>query len=163
MKTPCTAAPRASGGAPWEKRQRLWESCLFSTFDSRSLEDHWTPSKQDTSPGFGFLTLCSLFKTARVRQISETASIDHHSMHPKSVRGGQGLLGKLKHLLGGGGGCLGIYGCSKDTSMVFFRGPPLDVSFLAYTRLVVLSQPCLPLLGLGLGQGHTIALHKGKQ
>ena len=74
------------------------------------------------------------------------------------------MLGKLKHLLGGGRrGCLGTYACSKRTSMVFFRGPPLDMSFLAYTRLVVLSQPCLPLLGLGLGQGHTIALHKGKQ
>ena len=75
--------------------------------------------------------------------------------------GGQGLLGKLKHLLGGGGrGCLGTYACSKRTSMGFFRGPPLDVSFPAYTRLVVLTQLCLPMLGLGLGQGRTIALHK---
>ena len=47
--------------------------------------------------------------------------------------------------------------------MVFFHGPPLDVSFLAYTRLVVLSQLCLPPLGLRLGQSNTIALHKGKQ
>ena len=85
-------------------------------------------------------------------------------MSRKQQVSGQGLLEKLKHLLGGGrGGCLGTYGCSKHTSMVFSRGPPLDVSFLAYARLVVLSQPCLPLLGLGLGQGHTIALHKGKQ
>ena len=82
----------------------------------------------------------------------------------RTIRGGQGLIGKLNHLLGGGRrGCLGTYACSKRTSMVFFRGPPLDVSFLAYTRLVVLSQLCLPVLGLGLGQGHKIALHKGKQ
>ena len=78
-------------------------------------------------------------------------------------RGGQGLLGKLKHPLGGGRRrCLGTYACSKCTSMLFFCGPPLDVLFLAHTRVVVLSQICLPLLGLGLGQGHTIALHKGK-
>ena len=88
----------------------------------------------------------------------------HTRAAASSLRGGQGVLGKLKHLLGGErGGCLGTYKCSKHTSMVFFRGPPLDVSFLAYTRLVVLSQPRLPLLGLRLGQGHTIALHKGKQ
>ena len=92
------------------------------------------------------------------------ATAEAFVLFDSAIRGGQGLLGKLKHLLGGGrGGCLGTYGCSKHTSMVFFRGPPLDVSFLAYTRLVVLSQPCLPLLGLGLGQGHTIALHKGQQ
>ena len=47
--------------------------------------------------------------------------------------------------------------------MVFFRGPPLDMLFLAYTRLVALNQLCLQLLGLGLGQDHTIALDKGKQ
>ena len=49
-----------------------------------------------------------------------------------------------------------------NTSMVLSRGPPLDVSFLAYTSLVVLIQPFLPLLWLGFGHGHTIALHKGK-
>ena len=45
----------------------------------------------------------------------------------------------------------------------FFRGLPLDMLLLAYTRLVVLSHLCLQLLGLGLGQDNTKALDKGKQ
>ena len=45
-----------------------------------------------------------------------------------SIRCGQGLLVKLKHPpVRGGRHGFGTYGCSKHTSMVCFRGPPLDI------------------------------------
>ena len=137
--------------------QRVGKFDKFS-MSNRRLDEilNSVPGKQPLQKHFPSLSASHLPRmSGKSQNCARRASV-------QVSRGGQGLLGKLKHLLGEGG-CLGTYGCSKRTSMVFFRGPPLDASFLAYNRLVVLIQLCLPLLGLGLGQGHTIALHKGKQ